>query len=134
MLYEVITMWSISPIITSPQVRKMPNAYGSNFPQAGKVCHSCISNFPQLGKTCQDFISNFPQARRITSYNVCYTKLLRGMFSTWVPVMVIVAGIIASYGFAGGFTDFPSGVYGIGFAAVGMLSTLGITLATDAFA
>ncbi len=56
-----------------------------------------------------------------------------GMFSTWVPVMVIVAGIIASYGFAGGFTDFPSGVYGIGFAAVGMLSTLGITLATDAF-
>ncbi|MBN2166552.1 MAG: sodium-translocating pyrophosphatase [Marinilabiliaceae bacterium] len=56
-----------------------------------------------------------------------------GMYSTWIPVVTIVIGIIAAYGFAGGFTDFAKGVYGIGFAAVGMLSTLGITLATDAF-
>lgn len=56
-----------------------------------------------------------------------------GMYSTWIPVVTIVIGIIAAYGFAGGFTDFNQGVYGIGFAAVGMLSTLGITLATDAF-
>jgi K(+)-stimulated pyrophosphate-energized sodium pump len=56
-----------------------------------------------------------------------------GMYSTWVPVVTIVAGIIAAFGFAGGFNDFALGVYGIGFAAVGMLSTLGITLATDAF-
>jgi K(+)-stimulated pyrophosphate-energized sodium pump len=56
-----------------------------------------------------------------------------GMFSTWLPVMTIIAGIIAAYGFAGGFHNFPMGVYGIGFASVGMLSTLGVTLATDAF-
>ena len=56
-----------------------------------------------------------------------------GMFSTWIPVTTIVVGIIAAFGFAGGFSDFAMGVYGIGFAAVGMLSTLGITLATDAF-
>ena len=56
-----------------------------------------------------------------------------GMFSTWIPVLTIVAGIIAAYGFAGGFHNFAMGVYGIGFAAVGMLSTLGVTLATDAF-
>ncbi|WP_298505638.1 sodium/proton-translocating pyrophosphatase, partial [uncultured Sphaerochaeta sp.] len=56
-----------------------------------------------------------------------------GMSSTWIPVVTIVAGIIAAYGFAGGFSNFAMGVYGIGFAAVGMLSTLGITLATDAF-
>jgi len=56
-----------------------------------------------------------------------------GMYSTWIPVLTIVLGIIGAYGFAGGFTNFSMGVYGIGFAAVGMLSTLGITLATDAF-
>ena len=56
-----------------------------------------------------------------------------GMYSTWIPVVTIVLGIIGAYGFAGGFNDFSIGVYGIGFAAVGMLSTLGITLATDAF-
>ncbi len=56
-----------------------------------------------------------------------------GMFSTWIPVVTIVIGIIGAFGFAGGFQNFAEGVYGIGFAAVGMLSTLGITLATDAF-
>jgi len=56
-----------------------------------------------------------------------------GMYSTWIPVITIVIGIIAAYGFGGGFHSFADGVYGIGFAAVGMLSTLGITLATDAF-
>ena len=56
-----------------------------------------------------------------------------GMYSTWIPVVTIVIGIIAAFGFSGGFAEFAKGVYGIGFAAVGMLSTLGITLATDAF-
>jgi K(+)-stimulated pyrophosphate-energized sodium pump len=56
-----------------------------------------------------------------------------GMYSTWLPVVTIVLGIIGAFGFAGGFQNFAMGVYGIGFAAVGMLSTLGITLATDAF-
>jgi len=56
-----------------------------------------------------------------------------GMYSTWIPVITIVLGIVGSFWSAGGMTDFAMGVYGIGFAAVGMLSTLGITLATDAF-
>ncbi len=56
-----------------------------------------------------------------------------GMYSTWIPVIVIAIAIIAAFGFAGGFGNFAMGVYGIGFAAVGMLSTLGVTLATDAF-
>ncbi len=56
-----------------------------------------------------------------------------GMYSTWIPVVTIVIGIIVAFGSSGGFSNFAEGVYGIGFAAVGMLSTLGITLATDAF-
>ena len=58
-----------------------------------------------------------------------------GMLSTAVPVIAVVIGVIASYLFAADF-DFNNvamGLYGIGIAAVGMLSTLGITLATDAY-
>ena len=58
-----------------------------------------------------------------------------GMLSTAVPVLAVVVGIISSFLFASGF-DFNNigmGLYGIGIAAVGMLSTLGITLATDAY-
>lgn len=56
-----------------------------------------------------------------------------GMFSTGFPVVIIVLGIVFAYGFAGGFQSMSMGLYGVGFAAVGMLSTLGVTLATDAF-
>ncbi len=56
-----------------------------------------------------------------------------GMYSAGLPVVTIVIGILCAYGFAGGFTNVAMGLYGIGFAAVGMLSTLGITLATDAY-
>lgn len=56
-----------------------------------------------------------------------------GMYSTWLPVVVIAAGIIVAFVSSGGMDSFAMGVYGIGFAAVGMLSTLGVTLATDAF-
>jgi len=56
-----------------------------------------------------------------------------GMTSTWIPVVTIVLGIIGAFMASGGNQHFAMGVYGIGFAAVGMLSTLGITLATDAF-
>ncbi len=56
-----------------------------------------------------------------------------GMFSTGWSTLTIVVGILAAFGFAGGFSDFAMGLYGIGFAAVGMLATLGFSLATDAY-
>ncbi len=58
-----------------------------------------------------------------------------GMISTAIPVLAVVAGIILSYWLASGFdlSNVGMGLYGIGIAAVGMLSTLGITLATDAY-
>jgi len=65
-----------------------------------------------------------------------------GMKSTVAPVVIVVCAIVASFLAAGGIMDtnhpdyainFSFGLYGIGLAAVGMLSTLGITLATDAY-
>jgi K(+)-stimulated pyrophosphate-energized sodium pump len=59
--------------------------------------------------------------------------LATGMYSAGLPVITIVIGILCAFGFAGGFSNMAMGLYGIGFAAVGMLATLGITLATDAY-
>ncbi|HUU05478.1 MAG TPA: sodium-translocating pyrophosphatase [Patescibacteria group bacterium] len=60
-----------------------------------------------------------------------------GMQSTGLPVLVIALAIITSYALSGGFSTSANainlGLYGISFASVGMLSTLGITLATDAY-
>lgn len=56
-----------------------------------------------------------------------------GMMSTFLPVIIVAMAIAASFYFAGGSGDYNMGLYGVGIAAVGMLSTLGITLATDAY-
>jgi K(+)-stimulated pyrophosphate-energized sodium pump len=56
-----------------------------------------------------------------------------GMYSSGLPTLAIAAAILCAFGFAGGFTNMAMGLYGIGFSAVGMLATLGITLATDAY-
>jgi len=59
--------------------------------------------------------------------------LSTGMMSTSIPVLVVGGAILSSYFFAGGAENFNAGLYGVGIASVGMLSTLGITLATDAY-
>jgi K(+)-stimulated pyrophosphate-energized sodium pump len=66
---------------------------------------------------------------------VIITGIGMGMTSTVIPVLSVVVGIIFAYMFAAGFdmNNMGMGLYGIGIAAVGMLSTLGITLATDAY-
>ena len=64
---------------------------------------------------------------------VIIAGIAEGMKSTWAPLMVIVAAILLAFGFSGGNENFLLGLYGVGIAAVGMLSTLGITLATDAY-
>jgi K(+)-stimulated pyrophosphate-energized sodium pump len=56
-----------------------------------------------------------------------------GMQSAAPAVITTVVGIIAAFMLAGGMSDLGNGLYGVAFAAVGMLATLGITLATDAY-
>ena len=56
-----------------------------------------------------------------------------GMLSTLMPVIIVSVCVLVSYFVSGGATSASNGLYGISLAAVGMLSTLGITLATDAY-
>ena len=61
-----------------------------------------------------------------------------GLYSVWVPIVVIGVAILLAFGFStefafGDASKFAMGLYGVGLGAVGMLSTLGLTLATDAY-
>lgn len=56
-----------------------------------------------------------------------------GMVSTAIPVIIVSLSVLISFKLSGGSNDFNLGLYGIAISAVGMLSTLGITLATDAY-
>lgn len=64
---------------------------------------------------------------------VIISGIALGMRSTAIPVLTIVIATIVAYFAAGGVENTGMGLFGIGMAAVGMLSTLGITLSTDAY-
>ena len=73
------------------------------------------------------------EASKTGPATVIISGISTGMLSTAIPVITVGAAILASYFFAGGKTNFNAGLFGVGIASVGMLSTLGITLATDAY-
>ena len=64
---------------------------------------------------------------------VIIAGIAEGMKSTWAALVTVVVAITAAFAFSGGGENFLMGLYGVGIAAVGMLATLGITLATDAY-
>ncbi len=93
-----------------------------------------------VGKSVEYFTSaDFNPTKRVAEQTrtgaatVIIGGLSTGMISTAIPVLAIACGILGAFAFAGGFESTIMGLYGIGVAAVGMLSTLGITLATDAY-
>jgi len=76
---------------------------------------------------------NIAESSETGPATVIISGISNGMFSTAVPVLVVGGAILSSYFLAGGASNFNAGLYGVGIASVGMLSTLGITLATDAY-
>ena len=95
-----------------------------------------------IGKSTEYFTSShYKPTKKIAksgttgAATVIISGLGTGMISTAIPILAVSAAIIVAYLFAaqGDFADAGAGLYGIGIAAVGMLSTLGITLASDAY-
>ncbi len=95
-----------------------------------------------IGKATEYFTSQsykptqfIAQSAKTGPATVIISGLGVGMISTAIPVIAVALGIIFAFLFAAGFdlNNMGMGLYGIGIAAVGMLSTLGITLATDAY-
>jgi len=88
--------------------------------------------------------AEFAPTRRIADQSmtgpatVIIAGLSAGFYSVWVPILAVGAAILLAFGFCTGFHYhdpqlFSLGLYGVGIASVGLLSTLGITLATDAY-
>ncbi|MEA4942045.1 MAG: sodium-translocating pyrophosphatase [Oscillibacter sp.] len=75
---------------------------------------------------------NLAASSETGSATVIIGGLSLGMKSTVASILIVAVAVIISF-FAAGGGEFSTGLYGIGIAAVGMLSTLGITLATDAY-
>jgi K(+)-stimulated pyrophosphate-energized sodium pump len=73
------------------------------------------------------------EAAQTSPATVIIEGLSTGMSSTGAIVITITVAIVLSFYLSGGFGNLAMGLYGIGIAAVGMLSTLGITLASDAY-
>lgn len=95
-----------------------------------------------IGRSTEYYTSSsFKPTQKIASSaqtghaTVIISGLGTGMISTAVPVLIVVAAIILSFGFAASWDlgNFSMGLYGVAISAVGMLSTLGITLSTDAY-
>ena len=95
-----------------------------------------------IGKATELFTSSsYRPTKRIAdnattgAATVIISGLGVGMMSTTIPVLSVVVGTVMAYLCAANFdlANVSYGLYGIGMAAVGMLSTLGITLATDAY-
>lgn len=119
------------------EILKLENALGI----WGAIVSGLIAGIV-IGKSTEYYTSHsYKPTRKISESaqtgpaTVIISGLGLGMISTAVPVLVVALSIVLAFLFSANFDfkNFSFGLYGIGFAAVGMLSTLGITLATDAY-
>ena len=105
----------------------------------GAICVGMLAGIA-IGKateysTSYDFrpTKNVAENAETGPATVIIAGIAEGMKSTWMSLATIIVAIVLAFSFAGGFNEMLMGLYGVGMAAVSMLATLGITLATDAY-
>ena len=120
---------------TVPEGYAQPNWLGV----WGSICAGLIAGVI-IGKATEIYTSyDFAPTKELSEQaitgpaTVIIGGVAEGMKSTWASLFTVIVAILCSFIFAGGANDYMLGLYGVGIAAVGMLATLGITLATDAY-
>jgi len=105
----------------------------------GAICVGMIAGLI-IGKATEYYTSYDCKPTREVAANaetgaatVIIAGLAEGMKSTWMSLLAVIIAIVGAFVFAGGTGNPLLGLYGVGIAAVSMLATLGITLATDAY-
>ncbi len=127
-------------LLNSGAGKEVATAAGVNWlGLGGSICSGLIAGLVIAYATEYYTSYEHPPTQRISQQaitgpaTVIISGIAEGMKSTWASLITVVVAIIAAFSFAGGGDSFLMGLYGVGIAAVGMLATLGITLATDAY-
>ncbi len=105
----------------------------------GSICVGMIAGLV-IGKATEYYTSYDYKPTQEVAKNaltgpatVIISGIAEGMKSTWMSLATVIVAITLAYSFAGGADNMLLGLYGVGIAAVSMLSTLGVSLATDAY-
>ena len=105
----------------------------------GSICVGMLAGIV-IGKSTEYYTSyDFKPTQDVSANSetgtatVIIAGIAEGMKSTWASLLTVIIAIILAFSFAGGGREMLLGLYGVGIAAVSMLATLGITLATDAY-
>ncbi|MCM8762066.1 MAG: sodium-translocating pyrophosphatase, partial [Candidatus Omnitrophica bacterium] len=125
----IIASYFAITMILGPEYRRV---YGSVI--CGVIAGLLIGFFTEY-YTSDSYVptKNVAKSALTGHATVIIEGIATGMNSTLLPIVVIVLATIGAYMFAGGLYSPSLGLYGIGLAGVGLLSTLGITLATDSY-
>ena len=105
----------------------------------GSICVGMIAGLV-IGKATEYYTSyDFKPTQEVAKNaetghaTVIISGIAEGMGSTWMSLVTVIVAILLAFSFAGGQKEMLLGLYGVGIAAVSMLSTLGFSLATDAY-
>lgn len=122
----------VSSFILSNKIFGDYKAFGAIL--AGLVVGTLIGKVTEIYTASEyKYVKKIAKQSETGSATTIISGLAVGMYSTMTPIIFISIGVLFSFYIMGGASDISMGLYGISLAAVGMLSTTGITVAVDAY-
>ena len=129
------TAAALSAVIAAPLTYKLLGTWGPYIAILAGLVGGCAIGYFTEYYTSDNYkpTQELAAASETGSATIIIGGISLGLKSTLTSILIVGAAVIISFFCAGGGNSFNQGLYGIGIAGVGMLSTLGITLATDAY-